>query len=41
MGAEGRRRVEEHFDVRRMVADYQGLYTEVLRDRGRRLRVSA
>jgi glycosyltransferase involved in cell wall biosynthesis len=41
MGAEGRRRVEEHFDVRRMVADYQRLYMEVLRDRGRRLRVSA
>src|SRR5262249_50813104 len=26
MGLEGRERVEEHFDVRRMVADYEGHY---------------
>jgi glycosyltransferase involved in cell wall biosynthesis len=29
MGAAGRRRVEEHFDVRRMVADYESVYAAV------------
>jgi glycosyltransferase involved in cell wall biosynthesis len=33
MGAEGRRRVEQFFDVRRMVADYEALYTHTT-DRG-------
>jgi glycosyltransferase involved in cell wall biosynthesis len=28
MGREGRRRVEQHFDVRRMVADYERLYID-------------
>ena len=30
MGAAGRRRVEQHFDVQRMVGDYEELYEELL-----------
>jgi glycosyltransferase involved in cell wall biosynthesis len=30
MGVAGRRRVEEHFDVRRMVRDYEALYDSLL-----------
>jgi glycosyltransferase involved in cell wall biosynthesis len=26
MGAAGRRRVEQHFDIRRMVAEYEAMY---------------
>ncbi len=33
MGIAGRARVESHFDVRTMVANYESLYSEVLRDR--------
>jgi glycosyltransferase involved in cell wall biosynthesis len=35
MGEAGRRRVEQQFDVRNMVAQYQSLYLEVLRTRKR------
>lgn len=34
MGEAGRRRVESHFDVRRMVAEYESLYLHVLHRRG-------
>jgi len=33
MGQAGRHRVEVHFDVRRMVSDYEALYVELCRDR--------
>ncbi|MEI8381230.1 MAG: GT4 family glycosyltransferase PelF [Planctomycetota bacterium] len=32
MGQAGRRRVEEHFEVRRMVSDYEDLYRQLLKD---------
>ena len=36
MGEAGRLRVERHFDVRRMVADYEALYLGILAKNGRR-----
>lgn len=36
MGEAGRRRVERHFDVRQMVREYEALYEEASRSRGRR-----
>jgi glycosyltransferase involved in cell wall biosynthesis len=35
MGVAGRRRVEQHFDIRRVIAAYETLYSESLRVRGR------
>ena len=35
MGLAGRRRVEEHFDVRRMVANYEAIYDELSLHSGR------
>ncbi len=32
MGKAGRKRVEEHFEVRRMVSDYEDLYRQLLKD---------
>jgi glycosyltransferase involved in cell wall biosynthesis len=37
MGQAGRERVELHFDVRRMVVDYEALYRKVLESKTRRL----
>jgi glycosyltransferase involved in cell wall biosynthesis len=33
LGAAGRRRVERHFDIRRMIADYEGMYVGVTQTR--------
>jgi glycosyltransferase involved in cell wall biosynthesis len=37
MATAARKRAQEHFDIRRMVADYEALYTTLLTARGQPL----